>query len=269
MLTEYSKKCINCQQEVSDQYCSHCGQRTQVKRITFREGWNDFWARIYGFDGMFPNTLRDLTIRPGVASLAFISGNRVKYYGPVGYFFLMITVFLLLLDLLDIELADFLKEMGTTNFQPEIKSGSNQEAVTQKMFQFMSDNFKMLFFGMIPIQAFYARYVFFRKSELNFVENSVLPFYTAGHVYWLSIITVIIYKFTGVFMRNTVGTIISTFYIGYAYSNFFSYQPKWKAFLKGLGVYYISLITFIIVGMLLAVGLILFVPGVREAFIAK
>lgn len=118
MLTESSKNCINCQQEVSDNYCSHCGQRTHVKRISLREGWNDFWARVYGFDGMFPNTLRDLTLRPGVAARIFISGNRVKYYGPVGYFFLMITVFLLLLDLLNIELADFLKEMGTTTFQP-------------------------------------------------------------------------------------------------------------------------------------------------------
>lgn len=269
MLTESSKKCINCQQEVSDKYCACCGQRTQVKRITLREGWNDFWARIYGFDGMFPNTLRDLTLRPGVASRTFISGNRVKYYGPVGYFFLMITVFLLLLDLLNIELADFLKEMGTTTYQPEIKSGSNQEAVTLKIFQFMSDNYKLLFFGMIPIQAFYARYVFFRKSELNFVENTVLPFYTAGHIYWLSIITVLIYKFTGVFMRNTVGTIISTFYIGYSYGNLFSYQPKWKAFVKGLGVYFLSLFTFIVLGMLVAAGLILFVPAIREALIAK
>jgi Protein of unknown function (DUF3667) len=269
MLTESSKNCINCHQEVSEQYCSHCGQRILVKRITLREGWNDFWARIYGFDGMFPNTLRDLTLRPGIATRTFIAGNRVKYYGPVGYFFLMITLFLLLLDMLNIELADFLKEMGSNTFQPEIKSGSRQEAVTQKMFQFMSDNFKLLFFGMIPIQAFYARYVFFRKSELNYVENMVLPLYTAGHIYWISIMTIIVYKFSGVFMRNTIGTIISTIYIGFSYANLFSYQPKWKAFLKGLVAYYLSLLTFIIIGMVILVGLIVLFPSIREVFAPK
>lgn len=261
-----STKCINCEQVIENNFCSHCGQRAGVKRITFREGWNDFWARIYGFDGMFPNTLRDLTVRPGIASRTFINGNRVKYYGPVGYFFLMITVFLLLLDLVNIEMADFLKEMGKNSFQEEIKSGSQQELMTQKMFQFMSDNFKLIFFGMIPIQAFYARYIFFRKSNLNYVENAVLPLYTAGHVYWISIVTVLVYKFSGVFLRNTIGTIISTIYIGFSYSNLYSYQPKWKAFVKGLGVYYLALVTFLIIGFAILIALIFLVPSVREIF---
>jgi len=60
--------------------------------------YHDFQARIYGLDGMFPRTLRDVTLRPGQASRTFIQGNRVKYYGPVGYFFLMITVLLLLMN---------------------------------------------------------------------------------------------------------------------------------------------------------------------------
>jgi Protein of unknown function (DUF3667) len=94
-------QCINCHAETTGKFCSNCGQRMTVKRITFREGWNDFWARIYGFDGMFPNTLRDLTVRPGKASQLVIDGNRVKYYGPVGYFFLMITLLCLVGSLLD------------------------------------------------------------------------------------------------------------------------------------------------------------------------
>jgi Protein of unknown function (DUF3667) len=258
------KTCINCQQEVQNNFCSHCAQRTEVKRITFREGWNDFWARVYGFDGMFPRTIRDLTIRPGKATRLFIEGNRIKYYGPVGYCFLMITVFILLLEILNIDMVAFLKEMGKMGLQPEVKAGSNQEILQQKIFQFMSDNFKLISFTMIPFQAFFARYLFFRKSGFNYLENSVLPFYTTGHIYWISLVTVIVYKISGIFLRSSVGTIISTIYIGFAYTNLFSYQPKWKSFLKGLGVYYLSLLSMLLVFALLFVAAIMLFPGVRE-----
>lgn len=258
--------CINCGEPVSGKFCGHCGQRTGVKRITFREGCKDFWARIYGFDGMFPRTLRDLTMRPGEAARAYIGGNRAKYYGPVGYFFLMVTVFLLLLDLLNINGVEFFKQMGQTGFTPEVKSGSQQEKTTELMFQFMTDNMKIIFFAMIPIQAFFARYLFFRKSGFNFMENAILPLYTSGHVYWLSIITIIIYKTTGVFLRNSVGTIVSTLYVGYSYSNLFNYQPKWKSFIKGIATYYISLVAFIIIAMVILVSLIIIFPEVREVF---
>lgn len=118
--------CTNCGQEAIEKFCPNCGQRTNVKRITFREGWFDFWSRVYGFDGMFPRTLRDLTIRPGKAARDYINGNRVKYYGPVGYFFLMITLFLVLAGMLDIDVRVFLSQnQGMIVEQPP--PGSNQE----------------------------------------------------------------------------------------------------------------------------------------------
>jgi hypothetical protein len=252
--------CINCNQEINGNYCANCSQRTHVKRITFREGWNDFWARIYGFDGMLPNTLRDLTIRPGKAARLFIGGNRVKYYGPVGYLFLMVTLLILILDLLDIELATFLKNVSTSRFQPAIKPGSGQEKFTQLIFQFMSDNFKLVAVILIPFQAFFARFIFFKKSSLNYVEHAVLPFYLQGHIQWISIFSVLSYKFTGVFFNSFLVSTIQTVFFCYAYSNFIDYQPQWKSFLKGLGIYYLSLVLFIFIFMLALFAIVYFSP---------
>jgi hypothetical protein len=260
-------KCINCGTEIQQNFCANCGQRTGVKRITLREGWNDFWARIYGFDGMFASTLRDLTIRPGDAARAYIGGNRARYYGPVGYFFLMVTIFLLLLDIFNVDGAEFFQQAGkSSGLGPEIKSGSEQEKTMQLIFQFMTDNMKIIFFAMIPFQAFFTRYLFFRKSGLNFIENSILPFYTNGHVYWISIAAVIIYKTTGVFLSNSISTIISTFYLGYAYANFFSYQARWKAFIKGIASYYFALFAFMIIAFIILISLIILFPEMREIF---
>jgi hypothetical protein len=256
--------CINCGQCVTGNFCANCGQRTNVKRITFREGWNDFWARIYGFDGMFPNTLRDLTIRPGKAVRIFISGNRAKYYGPVGYFFLMVTLLILILDLSGIELSMFLKNVSNSSFRPEIKPGSGQEKFYQVIIQFMSDNYKLVAVVMIPFQAFCARFIFFRRSGLNYLEHTVLPFYVQGHFQWISILSVLSYKFTGYFASSLLTSSVQTLFFCYAYSNFIDYQPKWKSFLKGLGIYYLTLVVFIFIVMIMLAILITVYPEIFD-----
>ncbi|MFM8912432.1 MAG: DUF3667 domain-containing protein [Flammeovirgaceae bacterium] len=249
--------CINCGQPITNKFCSNCGQRAGVKRITFREGWNDFWARIYGFDGMFPRTLKYLTIRPGQAAKIFLAGNRARYYGPVGYFFLMITLFLLALSLLGIDVVEFMKSIGdTTRPTGSIKVGSPQEKLMTDTMRVVTENLKLVSLIYIPFQAFASRFIFFRHSGYNFVEHCVLPLYLQGHVYWLSILSAVIFKILGTFDFNFVVLLISLVYVPFGYMNFFSNQPKVKAFFKGLGIYIsaqllFSLLVIIIVVILL------------------
>jgi hypothetical protein len=219
-----------------------------VKKLSFREGWNDFWARIYGFDGMFPRTLRDLTIRPGTASRRFINGNRVAYYGPVGYFFLMITLLYLVASLLDINIIDFLKNASDSDFQPKLAS----------------ENLKLVAFIAIPIQAFCARYIFFRRSGLNFIENTVLPFYALGHLYWISIASLFLYALTGGFIPNWLQIGVAMVYFSYAYANLFQDQSRLKAFAKGLGVYLTTQFLFGLLVAMIVILLILINPDVFE-----
>jgi Protein of unknown function (DUF3667) len=259
-------KCVNCGSAIENKFCSTCGQRTGVKRITLREGWNDFWARVYGFDGMFPNTLRDLTIRPGKASLQFINGNRVKYYGPVGYFFFMITLLYLVGSLLDVSIIEFMKSnSNTTNFAPA-KAGSGQEKFGQAMIQYMSENLKLISFIYIPVQAFVSRFLFFRKSNLNYFEHTILPFYVQGHIYWLSIFSLISYSLFGTFINTGLSMFVSLAYFGYAYADSFSYQSKVKAFFKGIGVYITAMLLLMLVFVIVLVVLIKTNPEIYEMF---
>jgi len=257
--------CINCENEVSDLYCPHCSQRTNVKRITFREGWYDFWARIYGFDGMFPRTLRDLTMRPGKASRTFIEGNRIKYYGPVGYFFLMITLLYLMCGLLDVSLMEFMKSASkATNFTAPAKAGSGQEKFGEIIMQYITNNLKLISFLFIPVQAFCSRFLFFRKSEKNYFEHSVLPFYIQGHIYWLSILSVIVFSIFGFFIPGELSILVSLGYFGYAYADFFSYQSKVKAFLKGIGIYLVAQLLLIVLFIIVLLFLLVTNPAILE-----
>ena len=243
--------CLNCNQETSGNFCSNCSQRTAVKRITFKEGWHDFWARIYGFDGMFPRTLRDLTIRPGVAATRFIGGNRVLYYGPVGYFFLMITLMLLVYDMMGISFLEVMKASGQVMVKTDTK---NQEVFTQKIFQAISDNLKIFFFLFIPFQAFAARFVFFRKAGFNFMEHSILPFYVMGHDLWMNIVLGVVYAINGKYYTWTA--FITFFYFGYSYATMMTYQSRVKAFFKGIGVWLVGYTLLILTLMLVALAVI-------------
>jgi NADH:ubiquinone oxidoreductase subunit 6 (subunit J) len=232
--------CINCGQEVADKFCAHCGQRTGVKRITLKEGWIDFWSRAYGFDGMFPRTLRDLTLRPGKAALEYIQGNRAKYYGPVGYFFLMITLLLLLLSFLGLEYSELI------NHNQNIVAPNQNPKLGRIASSFIADYLKLFAFIMIPFQAISARFIFLRKSGYNLLENMVLPFYISGHLSWITMLMFIYSKISGEMPSGLILLILKPLFFGYAYMSFIPHQPKLKTFLKGIGIDLVGQFLFIL-----------------------
>ena len=256
--------CINCGTEGETQFCPNCGQKNPAQKITVGHLYHDFQARIYGFDGMFPRTLRDITLRPGHVARKFIEGNRVLYYGPVGYFFLMITVLLLLMSLLDVDLIEFLKQSSKASYLPVQEGSKSQAQFTQAVFQFVSENLKWISFAIIPVQALCSRFIVFRKSGFNYLEHSVLPFYVQGHLYWISIVSVIYYKIAGVFLPPWIAPVIGLSYFSFAYANFFNYQSKSKAFFKGLSVYVAAQVIFFVIVAAIVVLLVLLNPDIQN-----
>lgn len=224
--------CMNCGAQDEGKFCSYCAQPLQTKRITWKDGWHDFWARIYGFDGMFPRTLKDLTIRPGFAAREFIAGNRVRYYGPVGYYFFIITLFLLLLSIIGMNYVDYLRAM-----QESIPIEQKNTKLNNGIQAWVADNMKIIAFLIVPFLAFASKYIFFRKQGLNFLEHTVPVFYMLGHWYWISMIEAVLFFYTGMAIGTTVQSLIVGLYIGFGYTSFVADQPKWKVFLKGIGIY--------------------------------
>lgn len=242
--------CLNCNAEVNSNYCPDCGQRQMVKRLSLREGWNDFWARIYGFDGLFLNTLRDLTIKPGFAARDFVNGNRVKYYGPVGYFFLMITLYLIVASFLNIEIRDVMKLSSTVAATNQPLAGSGQDQFNTMILNMISDNLKLFSFLIIPFQALMAL-LFFRKSRFNFIEHSVVPLYVTGHAFWPSIIGLFLFRIQGPSTYQAMLGLISIPLYVLACLQFYNDQSRWKVFVKSLmayiGAYFVFVIFFVVV----------------------
>lgn len=233
--------CINCSKEVSTSFCGNCGQPNPPKKLTFGNMWYDFQSRIYGFDGMFPRTLRDLTIRPGLVAREHIKGNRVKHYGPVGYFFLMVTVFLLIMSMLDIDFIEF-NEMSASGLADTPENQTSKKAM-QKLTSIMFDNMRSLSF-MVAIPVTLMAWLFFRKAGHNILEHAVLPFYVLGHIYWVTILSLPFFVIFGIRLHPTVSLIISILFFAFACSDFYTHNSRIKAFVKGIAVYIIGYLLF-------------------------
>ncbi|MFZ5970688.1 MAG: DUF3667 domain-containing protein [Bacteroidota bacterium] len=259
--------CINCETEVSGNFCSHCGQRGLVKRLTIREGWSDFWSRVYGFDGMFPRTVRDLTMRPGQAAREYIAGNRVKYYGPVGYFFFMISLTLLVFSLVGIDFVELMQN-STGSLQHAPAAGSGQAELTRIFMQQVSDNMRIFSFLIIPVMAFWCR-VFFRTSGYNLLEHAILPFYINGHIYILTMIMGLLYQFGHVAYHQNFALIASFSYQILAFVDFYNHQSRLKVFLKSVVVFVLAYVTFTLLMMLAFVIYVLLNPAALELLRSK
>jgi magnesium-transporting ATPase (P-type) len=239
--------CINCSKEIDSDFCPHCGQKNPIKKITIANMWSDFLSRVYGFDGMFPRTLKDLTIRPGEAARSYISGNRVRYYGPLGYLFITLTIYVLLASLLGVDLTEF----TMASSRVEETSGSGQMALSREINLWIIENMRLASFIVATWSVLFI-WLFFKKSGFNLIETSVIVFYINGHTVWITIITLFIYFFTGHSINMTWVLSLTLLFMIYSLVNFYTHQHKAKTFMYALlsiVLSYVSLTILFVLGL--------------------
>ncbi len=177
----------------------------------------------------------------------------------------MITCFLLLLSIIGLPFTDYMQSM-----QGAIPVEQKQSPFTDSIRSFVADNMKLVAFLYIPFQAFMARYLFFRKQGLNFLEHAVLPLYATGHWYWVSMIEAVVFKVTDKSMGAPLQFLLIAMYFGFAYTTFAANQGKVKLFFKGFGIYLLSFIILMIIAMLVGIVVVIWAskynPELLEQF---
>lgn len=232
--------CINCGLEVDSKFCPNCGQKASVKRLNVPSLWMDFQSRIYGFDGVFPRTIKDLTLRPGYVTEQFIKGNRVSYVGPVGYFFLLVAISLLLMQITELDFYQMVKSTAPV----DLEQTSKQENFSKLMIDFVYANFRLFRFGLIPVTTVWI-WILYKKKDYNFIESSVPAFYAQGHLEIVFMVNILLLYFFG-FHLNQLTFVIEPAYYGLLFATW-STEVKWRSFFKGVMVWVLSYITFVII----------------------
>lgn len=87
--------CLNCGTIVTDKFCPHCGQKKEVKRLSWRTLIEEIHYFFFIEEGGFFKTVTELAIRPGSLYKNYLDGKRKKYEEPISFLLICITLFVL------------------------------------------------------------------------------------------------------------------------------------------------------------------------------
>ncbi|MBK7934822.1 MAG: DUF3667 domain-containing protein [Acidobacteria bacterium] len=156
-----SRICCNCDEPLIGEYCYVCGQPSVVERYTpknlFFEIYNN--ARKIDISKTFATSI-ELARRPGEFVHAYLAGQRVGYINPVKFYFYAMIANALIREMLQIATADpiFASPLtGNTAFQ---------------IFGLLAT----VFWGVLWK-------LFYRGTELNWVEFAVCDLFRSANGY--------------------------------------------------------------------------------------
>ena len=89
------QSCRNCGQLLSGQYCSTCGQRSNVRLITVWELARDVIGDLFELDSRLWRTVRPLLFKPGLLTREYLSGRRVHFVPPFRMYLVLSLAFFL------------------------------------------------------------------------------------------------------------------------------------------------------------------------------
>jgi hypothetical protein len=263
-----SSKCLNCDNEISGNFCCNCGQNTKIQRISIRQLLtNDLFHGLFHLDKGMLFTAKEALTRPGKAALDYIDGKRVRYYN-VFYFILLLiglnifvsnyynSIYHLYLPNTEIN-SDFSlnekKDFGEKNEKLEAD-------YFPKIRNFIDENEKILIFCFVPLFAING-YLLFRKRNLNFSEHFII----AG-ITFLGILLLITYDSIFSFFEFTKSfsfiSSISSFilpiaiigYTTYSYYQTFKYYYKKVSFSFRMFIFITLLLIELIIFLFIIIG---------------
>lgn len=211
--------CLNCNEVLTAQFCSGCGQKADTHRISLKHFlYHDVLHGTFHIDKGMLFTAREAMIRPGQAALDYIAGKRKRYYN-VFYLILIVTGLMLFFRHFYMELVherDFIPNK-------RVLSGASKT-----IDEFISQKSKFIIFLFVPFGALNS-WILFQRKKLNLSEHAIISGMVLLGILLLSTLGNLLFYIDVVLEFNeiasntvTYATITAIFvYIGYAYINAF------------------------------------------------
>jgi len=167
--------CRNCGKPVQDLYCSHCGQKNHVDRITLTYLWQELFHFFTHIEHGFIFTSVKMLAAPGPSITEYVRGKRKSYQSPVSYFLVWTTIFLLTLFV-------FARTFGE-NQVIDYKDYFGPGATTR----FAISHLSLVLTLIIPVQAFYL-FILVTRGQYNYFESLVAAIYAVGTIILLQFV---------------------------------------------------------------------------------
>lgn len=232
------EQCKKCGAELSDIFCSKCGNPKTLKRINGSYILSEI-VSVFNFDKGIFFTIKELLLRPGENIQKFIHNDRNRLVKPI--------IFVIVCSLVYTIAQQFLKfEDGYVN-----AGGFGESAVTN-IYGWIQKNYG---YANILMSIFITVWIklFFKKYDYNFFEIIILLCFVMG-------IGMLIYTTFGIIESITklrilqVGGIIGFLYTSWAIGQFFDKNKKLN-YLKAFVAYLLGMLTFYILAIILGIGI--------------
>ncbi|MDN3586911.1 DUF3667 domain-containing protein [Pedobacter aquatilis] len=155
--------CLNCNREVTENYCQSCGQKSSTHRYSLKHFVeHDFIHGVWHVDKGVLYTIKQLFTRPGHSVREFIQGKRAKFFSFVTLIVLILAISGLLAPYIHIHISDLMPE--------------SSKAAMNTLEKFSTKYPKATILILIPLYSLFS-FFWFRKARLNYSEHLVLNSY--------------------------------------------------------------------------------------------
>lgn len=263
--------CKNCSSALVHQslYCSQCGAKVISERITIKRILEDAFQNYVGWDNKYLVTIKYLILKPGVLLREYYKGTRKKFLNPFAFLTIGMAINLFAFTSFDEEFISVMNDFNKSQFDlfADLLGGpfanpdfqAEQLAQSRKSSKFMLKYFNLITILFLPIYTLFA-FLTYRKPY-NYAEHIVANCYIQG----FSFLTTTFIFFIAIWIHPSLYLLIYPLLILY-YT--YVYGKLYKLTI-GQSILKIIIFLAIIIGCVLALGIISVIVGIAMAFLTK
>lgn len=247
--TKAVSTCINCGSNAENNFCSRCGQKLNPSEISWKNVSSELTEKWVGLDTKFARTVRHLFRKPEAVIRLFLARNTVQYAGPLGYLVVMTALFMLSVELMGLDLEQYLVDMQKNAGTIPDNPSDNQMHYQQLAFHWLARNFRIVAGIMVPFFAV-GVWAAYRKRKLSYLEALVATSYVQANSIWISIFFVGVYTVTGVIL-TAPQALISCVYFVWAVGRTYPGRSGWRTYLRSFFGYLMGYLIFLVSTMVI------------------
>ena len=227
--------CKNCGAQIQGNYCSNCGQRTTIDKVSFKETFQDVAKTFFSVDAPFFLTLKEIFFNPGKLFREFLDGKRKTYYKPVSFFVLTTIIYLLVRSLID--------------YNPMTTEGIKVEGeLLVEGGKYMVKNINNVMFLFVFSLGLFLKVFFFKRYSL--AEYTAIAFYLISVYAILGMVAMFYLKFKPPNYKM-IPMILFLLYLIYALVSFFQ-KNKFIVGIKTVFVFLFSFSVYTLLGFFMS-----------------
>lgn len=224
-------QCLNCQKEITGNFCSNCGQRTNTRQITMSSVMEHLLQGLSNINRGFLYNVKMLSLRPGPTMMEYLAGKRIRIFSPVQYAIIAVTI----LTIVDSQFGTKISGIETSETIKE----SNTYSFGYLYGKFLRENLRYMWLLTIIAFAWPASW-FFRK--LNFAEHLTVQAFICGHAALITVVSYLLISWIFIFNPMLYLSIWVLMFLAYRQQ-----EGGWYAFSLSFFVLLIGLLLFILI----------------------